>query len=250
MNHRIVRKGKRIGVTVLCLLLSAFLFAGCVPAEPPYTEEDMELVQLEPPKEGQDIAIFETNYGTIKMMLFTEETPQTVAHFKTLIEAGFYDGRKIVTVDRTAGTIHTGEDETTDTHGRVMTENGKDVPIEVHQNLWHFSGAVSAYQEVSGLNSRYTDSDSRFFIIGTKPADESVITQMKETDYPDKLIEAYREMGGLIQYSGCFTVFAQVYEGLEVVDDILTNAELEEDSVKPAEDLYIVKAELSTYTKE
>ena len=73
---------------------------------------------------------------------------------------------------------------------------------------------------------------------------------MKETDYPDKLIEAYREMGGLIQYSGCFTVFAQVYEGLEVVDDILTNAQLEEDSVKPAEDLYIVKAELSTYTKE
>ncbi len=233
-------------VVFCCVSMSA-----CIPADASMPNEaDIKLIQLEPPKEGQDIAIFETNYGIIKMMLFTEETPQTVAHFKTLINAGFYDGRKISAVDTVTKTIYTGEDRTTDTFGKVMTENGKDVPLEVHPNLWHFTGAVSAYQKVNGFNSKYTNSDSRFFIIGTKEASEQTLFQMKEQEFPQVVQDAYKEHGGLVEYAGCFTVFAQVYDGLEVVDDILENVQLKEDSVEPAEELYIKKATLSTYSSQ
>lgn len=241
----------RVWFLLMGILLCGGILSGCIPADASQpNEEDIELIQLEPPKEGQDIAIFETNWGTIKMMLFPEETPQTVAHFKTLIESGFYDGRAIAKVDQTTRTIYTGIDETTDTHGRVMTEDGKDVPIEISPNLWHFSGAVSAYQNVTGFNSKYTNSDSRFFIVGTKEPFDQTEFQLEEQEFPKVVRDAYKEHGGLLEYSSCFTVFAQVYEGLDVVDDIIDHVKLKEDSVEPTEELYIIKATLSTYSSE
>ncbi len=241
----------RVAVMLLSVLLCSGMLSSCIPADASQPDEaDIRLIQLEPPKEGQDIAIFETNKGTIKMMLFTEETPQTVAHFKTLINAGFYDGRAIAKIDQTTKTIYSGIDETTDTNGRLMTEDGKDVPIETHMNLWHFSGAVSAYQNVTGFNSKYTNSDSRFFIVGTKEAFDQTVFQLEDQGFPQVVRDAYEQVGGLLEYTGCFTVFAQVYEGLDVVDDMIENTPLEEDSVVPAEELYIIKATLSTYSSE
>jgi peptidyl-prolyl cis-trans isomerase B (cyclophilin B) len=40
------------------------------------------------------IATFETSRGTIKLELFPEQTPKTVANFETLCEKKFYDGLK------------------------------------------------------------------------------------------------------------------------------------------------------------
>ncbi len=249
MNHN--KRIVRLVTLLLSVLLCCGMLSACIPADASQPNEaDIELVQLSAPKEGQDIAIFETNKGTIKMMLFTEETPQTVAHFKTLINAGFYDGRAIAKIDEATKTIYTGVDETTDTHGRLMTENGKDVPIETHINLWHFTGAVSAYQNVTGFNSKYTNSDSRFFIVGTKEAFDQTIFQLEDQGFPQVVRDAYQEVGGLLEYTGCFTVFAHVYEGLDVVDDMIANTKMQEDSVVPAEEVYIIKATLSTYSSE
>jgi peptidyl-prolyl cis-trans isomerase B (cyclophilin B) len=234
---------------VLALLLCVCLCSGCVPANAP-EEQQVELIQLEAPKEGQDIAIFQTNYGEIRMMLFPDEAPQTVAHFKRLIEAGFYDGRDISQVDKNACIILTGEDSTTDTGGYLMTDDGKDVPLEWSANLWHFTGAVSAYEDVSGFNSKYTNSDSRFFIVGSRAVDEDTYQTMVDEEYPQEVCDAFLEYGGLVGYNGCFTVFAQVYEGLDVVDKIINEVPVEDDTVIPAEELYIISATLSTYTAE
>ena len=55
-------------------------------AEPP-TQEDAEAVK------GQELyAVFETTKGQIIIELFTEDTPLTVANFKNLADAEFYDG--------------------------------------------------------------------------------------------------------------------------------------------------------------
>ncbi|MEM1224421.1 MAG: peptidylprolyl isomerase [Planctomycetota bacterium] len=40
------------------------------------------------------VAIFETTRGTIKLELFAEKTPKTVANFESLCEKNFYDGLK------------------------------------------------------------------------------------------------------------------------------------------------------------
>ena len=41
-----------------------------------------------------NVAVLTTNFGQIKIELFVEKTPQTVANFKKLIEENFYDGVK------------------------------------------------------------------------------------------------------------------------------------------------------------
>ncbi len=238
-------------LSLLLAALCAGVLGGCVPANDPVSDRDaIELIQLEPPRKGQDIAILHTSGGDIKMMLFTEQAPNTCAHFKRLVESGFYNGIKIAEIDRSACTLHTGVDEESDTGGRVMTDNGKDVPIELSPNLLHFSGAVSAYQELSGFNSKYTDSDSRFFIVGSKEPDETTYAQMKAQNYPDKICDAYLKHGGLLEVSGCYTIFGQVYEGLEIVNDLIQNTELQQGTTFPAEDIIITSIELSTYTAD
>ena len=48
--------------------------------------------QLLSPKAGDTIAIIETTLGTIKIKLFTKETPKTCANFIGLAAKNYYDG--------------------------------------------------------------------------------------------------------------------------------------------------------------
>ena len=47
-----------------------------------YDFTQMDLVQLNKPSEGQDVAVIETNLGTITAVLYAEFAPKTVANFK------------------------------------------------------------------------------------------------------------------------------------------------------------------------
>jgi cyclophilin family peptidyl-prolyl cis-trans isomerase len=75
----------------LMAMLTCFAGVSCATAEPsgvdPPTEADAEAV-----KGKQLQAIIETDRGTITLDLLTDEAPLTVANFKNLADAGFYDG--------------------------------------------------------------------------------------------------------------------------------------------------------------
>ena len=42
---------------------------------------------------GDERVVLQTNHGTMTIRLFPDEAPQTVANFKRLVAAGFYDGK-------------------------------------------------------------------------------------------------------------------------------------------------------------
>ena len=72
-----------------------------------------------------------------------------------------------------------------------------------------------------------------------------MVTDMEGYGYPLKVINAYKEHGGYPQYTGAYTVFGQVYEGLDVVD---TLSEMKTTgNYKELSDVVIEKAEMSTY---
>ncbi|MFZ2538687.1 MAG: peptidylprolyl isomerase [Oscillospiraceae bacterium] len=230
------------------LFCCMFFMTGCMePTATGINEDTIEFVQLNEMKVGQEIAVIETSKGTIKMALFPKEAPKTVAQFKKLIEQGFYNDKEIFIKPDFKAFI-TGATDEIGTKGKIATDDGKPLECEVTPNLWHFSGAVSALGYEKNKFSKTLLSDSRFFIVGDVGATTDMVTQMEEYKYPQKVINAYKEHGGLPQYTGAYTVFGQVYEGLDIVNEIFSLS-VKEGSVLPEDGTKIIKIELSKYEK-
>lgn len=231
------------------LLCCMVLITGCTqPAVANISEQDIEFVQLKEIEEGQEIAVIETTKGTIKMVLFPNEAPKTVAQFKELINEGFYNDKEIY-IEPEFKAFITGAVEKTQGKGKISTPDGKALESEITPNLWHFSGAVSVLGYQKNKLSKKLLSDSRFFIIGDVEATTELVSQMQEYKYPQKVINAYKEYGGLPQYTGSYTVFGHVYEGLEIVNEI-ASLEVEENTPNPKDGTKIIKIELSKYEKK
>lgn len=231
---------------VSVFLVSMLVMTGCLPSQTaPISNEDIDFVQLKEPVDGQETAVITTTHGTITMLLFEEQAPNTVANFKQLIKNGFYNDKQIF-IEQNAKTFVTGASDENGASGEVAIGDKKPIVCETTPNLWHFSGAVSVLGYEKNKLSKTFLSDSRFFIIGDVPAQTELINEMQEYNYPTKVIDAYKEHGGLPQYTGAYTVFGQVIEGLDVVNKI---SQLEHDSETkiPVEDVRILKIELSTH---
>lgn len=103
----------------LCSIILISLLAGC---------------QME---EKMTIAIIETNKGTFKAELFTEDAPITTQNFIDLAQDNFYDG---LTWHRyVPGFVIQGGDPDGDGTGG----SGKTIPLETSPKLKHGEGALS-----------------------------------------------------------------------------------------------------------
>jgi len=231
------------------VLLSILMLTGCMPAQTAsFKEEEIEFVQFNEPKEGQETAVITTSMGTITMILFEKEAPNTVEHFKRLIKDGYYNNKEILTQSK-AKTIITGALNEDGSGGKLLTDDKKPIKCETNQNLWHFSGAVSVLGYEKNKFSKTILSDSKFFIIGNAEASSKLVSDMEKYEYPKKVIDKYMEKGGLPQYTGKYTVFGQVIDGIEIVNKI-SSVKVDEETNKPLEKIVIEKIELSKYTKD
>lgn len=128
-----------------------------------------------PAAETRPIASIETPRGTIRIRLYPEEAPKTVANFIKLANKGYYDGLRFHRVE--PGFVIQGGDPNGDGTGGP----GYTIPDEKNKKLKHVLGAV-AMAKSTAPNS----AGSQFYIIIRKDA--------KELD-------------------GRYTVFGQVIEG-------------------------------------
>lgn len=232
------------------VLFSTLALTGCMPSDTKALEEkDIELLQLKEPQEGQEIAIIKTNIGDITMMLFEEEAPETVAHFKKLIADGFFIDKPIFTENEINSFI-TGAVDTPATQGKLLTEDGKPIQCEITPNLWHFSGAVSVLGYEKNIFTKELISDSRFFVLGDEEPTTELVTEMEEFEYPLKVINAYKEIGGKPEFTGYYTVFGHVIDGMDLVNEISQYKNPSTEEALPIEEVIINSIELSKYTKE
>ena len=208
----------------LFIILSISLLVGCTkksdiemvyqgsPEETNLTKTTVmsDFDQTTIPEKGEQIIVMETSMGDIKLRLFPDFAPKTVENFVGLADKGYYDG---LTFHRVMDDfmIQGGDPLGNGTGGESLW--GKKFEDEFSPNLKNLRGALSM------ANAGPNTNGSQFFIV--------------------------QKEGGTAWLNGAHTVFGQVIDGMDVVDDI---AEVDVDAAsKPLEDVVMEKVTVETF---
>ena len=179
--------------------------------------------------ENQPMAVIKTNHGDMKVMLFPEAAPKAVENFTTHAKNGYYDGIIFHRVIKDF-MIQGGDPQGMGFGGESIW--GEPFADEFSLEALNFKGALSM------ANSGPNTNGSQFFIVQAGSVDDRLIGQMEDAGYPAEAIEKYKEVGGTPWLDVRHTVFGQVVEGMDVVDDIAAVKVGRND--KPLEDVVIL----------
>ena len=209
-----------------------------------YDYSQMKLVQLEEPAEGQKTAEIETTLGTLKAVLYPEYAPNTVQNFIDRANEGFYNGKEVYCILDKSLFMSGAADENRNS-GR--TPDGQPIQNEYSVNLCPFKGAICSLSGYTGCG------DSRFFVLNDRELTDEQITDLREFKnendeklLPDELVDAFAEKGVVIDFCGAYTVFAQVYEGFDVIESICST-EVSGELSLPTTPIYINKVTIGEY---
>lgn len=196
--------------------------------------------QTAAPEAGDTIATISVEgYGDIKVRFFDEIAPYGVKNFITHAKEGYYNG---VTFHRIIKDfmIQGGDPEGTGMGG---------------ESIW----GEPFYNEISGQTSIirgslcYANSSmdpsngSQFFITQRESVTEEEIQgyESQGLSFTEEQRKAYLEHGGCPWLQNGFTVFGQVFEGMDIVDT-LSKVETDEND-KPLEEVKIASVTVSEY---
>ncbi len=203
----------------------------------------VEFTQLDKPKKGDLVAVIETSEGTIKVKFLPEVAPKAVKNFVEHSLDGYYDG---LTFHRVIDNFvaQGGDPLGTGTGGESVW--GKDFVNEVNVSARHFSGALAM------ANSGGTATNgSQFYFVDKINLEGELLAQLSSFEksqdmvlehthqvvdgeesfyhegdirvkdlFPQEIINSYKSNGGTPNLDFGYTVFAQTYEGLDVIDKI------------------------------
>lgn len=216
---------------LVILLIAAIALAACgnteeqgtSGTESDSTEEVQGYPQLEQGITEETVVDMNTSEGTIRIRLFPEIAPKAVENFLGHAESGYYDG---VIFHRVIENFMLQGGDPTGTGSGGESIYGEPFEDEFSDRLFNFRGALSMANAGPGTNG------SQFFIVQAKEIKEG-----SAADYPEEITAAYEEMGGTPWLDGLHTVFGQVDEGMDVVDQIAAVEKGQND--KPLEDVVI-----------
>ncbi|MGN1340177.1 MAG: peptidylprolyl isomerase [Oscillospiraceae bacterium] len=251
---------KRIlaAMTAAAALAGTLVLSGCTftssnyNAMQDYDFSSIELVQLEPPEDGDIIAIFETDLGEFRAVLYDEYCPNTVAKFIERAEAGQYDNLPVYAVVQDTYFLTGGHEN----EKGVYTGRDSDTEALEHEynvNLWPFQGALITYSELPGYSdARYIvcDNDDTMTQEQIDELKNSMMSSDARTDVEkanlNNLFDKFIEVGGVFGMSGSVTVFGQTYEGIDVIEKI-TALQADEKSYRPYDTVMVKSVTISTY---
>lgn len=208
--------------------------------------EASEIKNFTPLEKGDQIIVMTIKgYGEVKIRLFPEYASKGVENFVELAKQGYYDG---LTFHRVISDfmIQGGDPLGNGTGGESIWGGKFEGGTDSH--VIHAAGAI-AYAN-SGATS--TNGSQFYIVTGTVFAEEQF-----PAGYPEDWKEVYKTAGGTPHLDGGYTVFGQVFDGLDVVftaQDVTTDAHTAVDpnfaSNKPVDDLIIESVEVAEYNGE
>lgn len=179
------------------------------------------------------------DYGEVKIRLFPEYADKGVENFLGLAEQGYYDG---LTFHRIINDfmIQGGDPEGTGRGGESIWGGSFEGGTDAH--LIHAAGAV-AYAN-SGATST---NGSQFYIVTGEVYDDEGMAMYENYGYTftDEAKQIYETTGGTPFLDGGYTVFGQVYDGLNIIFEVQQVTTDEND--KPVEDVIIESMKVGEY---
>lgn len=172
------------------------------------------IAQLEKPAKGEKIAVMQTNMGDIKIRLFPEVAPKAVENFISHAENGYYDG---LIFHRVINDFMIQGGDPTGTGRGGESIYGRSFEDEFDLSARNYRGALSM------ANAGPNTNGSQFFIVQARSVDDGLISQMEELadkGFPEEVTENYKKIGGTPWLDFKHTVFGQVFEGMDIVDNI------------------------------
>ena len=168
------------------------------------------------------MAEIETEYGTMKVKLYND-TPIHKENFIKLANEGFYDGTLFHRVIK--GFMIQGGDPNSkgSPAGAPLGNGGPGYTLDAEIGRPHIKGALSAARLSDAQNPQKKSSGSQFYIVQGKTVNEAEllrIGQSKNITYPEETIKLYTQMGGAPFLDMEYTVFGEVVEGLDIIDEI------------------------------
>jgi cyclophilin family peptidyl-prolyl cis-trans isomerase len=172
-------------------------------------------------KEKRHTLVITTEYGVMKVMLYNE-TPQHRDNILKLVNQHFYDSTLFHRVIKDF-MIQGGDPDSKHATAGAMLGNGDvgyTIPAEFHQDLIHKKGVLAAARD---NNPEKRSSGCQFYIVeGKKFTDDELNRIQKQTGatYTPEQMEIYKTIGGTPHLDQGYTVYGEVYEGLNVLDSI------------------------------
>lgn len=193
----------------------------------------MAFPQLDLMNEKGPKALIKTNRGDITVKLFPELAPKTVQNFVELAKKGYYDG---VIFHRVIPDFMIQGGDPTGTGMGGESIYGESFEDEFSRELFNLRGALSM------ANSGPNTNGSQFFIVNNTNVPENMLSQLEGAGFPNEIIEAYKN-GGTPWLDFRHTVFGNVLEGMDTVDDIANAQRGPQD--RPVHDVVIETIEIS-----
>ncbi|WP_144513958.1 peptidylprolyl isomerase [Bacillus sp. FJAT-22090] len=181
---------------------------------------------------NEALVVMHTSMGDVKIKLFPEYAPKTVENFLTHAENGYYDGvifHRIIEDFMIQGGDPTG----TGMGGESIY--GEEFEDEFSMNLFNLRGALSM------ANAGPNTNGSQFFIVQTSQL-RATAEKLKAGGWPEEIADAYAKLGGTPDLDHKHTVFGQVIEGMDVVDQMAAVETGAQD--KPVKDITIDSIEV------
>ena len=184
-------------------------------------------------------AVIETSLGDITIMLYNS-TPQHRDNFVKLARDNFYDGLLFHRVIPNF-MIQGGDPQSREAPpGTMLGNGGPGYTIDPEIGELHFRGAVAAARLPDNINPQKASSGSQFYIVhGLDITDEYLdeIQKIRNIQYSPDQRNEYKLRGGYPGLDFDYTVFGQVIEGMEIVEQIANVQTTPND--RPVEDVTI-----------
>lgn len=221
---------KKIFAAIIAAVM-AITLTGCSSAPPngmmgyDFKSMSMEFIQLSPPKDGDKIAIIDTDYGEIRVVLYEQYAPVKVQSFIDKSNEGDYDDMEVKGVQNDVYFL-TGGFENSKGQYIGRTENDELLANEYTPELWPFRGALLGFSERAGFN------DARWFMcwddeenltpdaVNELKSGAATIKDEQQRDNMLVLFDKFYEAGGVFGMAGECTIFGQTYLGFDVVEKL------------------------------